>query len=123
MAACARKLARDPDATTPANIQALRDSGLHDGQIFSITAFVTLRLAFSTINDSLGAQPDAQLAQSLPPEVRGTTQDGDHRVRPGTPAGPAGPQRDVRAEDRVLDGGTSWRLGILRSLARAAPAA
>jgi hypothetical protein len=41
-----------------------------DGQIFAITAFVALRLAFSTINDSLGAQPDAQLAQSLPPQVR-----------------------------------------------------
>jgi uncharacterized peroxidase-related enzyme len=70
MAASARKVARDPNATTPADIQALRDSGLDDGQIFAITAFVALRLAFSTINDSLGAQPDAQLAQSLPREVR-----------------------------------------------------
>jgi uncharacterized peroxidase-related enzyme len=70
MAAWARKVARDPNATTPADIQALRESGLDDGQIFAITAFVALRLAFSTINDSLGAQPDAQLAQSLPPEVR-----------------------------------------------------
>jgi len=70
MAAWARKVARDPNATTPADIQALRDSGLDDGQIFAITAFVALRLAFSTINDSLGAQPDAQLAKSLPPEVR-----------------------------------------------------
>jgi hypothetical protein len=60
----------DPNATTPADIQALRDGGLDDGQIFAITAFVALRLAFSTINDSLGAQPDAQLAQSLPPQVR-----------------------------------------------------
>jgi uncharacterized peroxidase-related enzyme len=70
MAAWARKVARDPNATTPADIQALRDAGLDDGQIFAITAFVALRLAFSTINDSLGAQPDAQLAQSLPQEVR-----------------------------------------------------
>ena len=70
MAAWARKVARDPNATTPADIQALRDSGLDDGQIFAITAFVALRLAFSTINDSLGAQPDAQLAQSLPRAVR-----------------------------------------------------
>ena len=70
MAAWARKVARDPNATTPADIQALHDSGLDDGQIFAITAFVALRLAFSTINDSLGAQPDAQLAQSLPQEVR-----------------------------------------------------
>ena len=70
MAAWARKVARDPNATKPADIQALRDCGLDDGQIFAITAFVALRLAFSTINDSLGAQPDAQLAQSLPREVR-----------------------------------------------------
>ena len=70
MAAWARKVARDPNATTPADIRALHDSGLDDGQIFAITAFVALRLAFSTINDSLGAQPDAQLAQSLPQEVR-----------------------------------------------------
>ena len=70
MASWARKVARDPNATTPADIQALRDAGLDDGQIFAVTAFVALRLAFSTINDSLGAQPDAELAQSLPPEVR-----------------------------------------------------
>jgi len=55
MAVWARKVARDPNATTPADIEALRDSGLDDGQIFAVTAFVALRLAFSTINDSLGA--------------------------------------------------------------------
>jgi hypothetical protein len=70
MAGWARKVARDPNATTPSDIQALRDSGLTDGQVFAITAFVALRLAFSTINDALGAQPDAQLARSLPREVR-----------------------------------------------------
>jgi hypothetical protein len=46
------------------------DAGLDDGQIFAITSFVAFRLAFSTINDSLGAQPDAQLARSVPQEVR-----------------------------------------------------
>jgi uncharacterized peroxidase-related enzyme len=66
----ARKVAADPNATTQADIAALRDRGLDDGQIFAITAFVALRLAFSTINDSLGAQPDAELARSLPEEVR-----------------------------------------------------
>ena len=70
MAAWARKVARNPNATTPADVQALREAGLGDGQIFAITAFVALRLAFSTINDSLGAQPDAELAQSVPREVR-----------------------------------------------------
>src|SRR5580658_9790771 len=70
MADWARKIARDPNATTPADIEALRDSGLDDAQIFAVTAFVALRLAFSTINDSLGALPDAELARSLPSEVR-----------------------------------------------------
>jgi uncharacterized peroxidase-related enzyme len=82
MAAWARRVARDPNATTPADVQALRDCGLDDEQIFAITAFVALRLAFSTINDSLGAQPDAQLAESLPPEVR-------EAVTYGRPVAPA----------------------------------
>jgi uncharacterized peroxidase-related enzyme len=69
LAAWARKVARDPNATTSADVQALRDGGLDDGQIFAVTAFVALRLAFSTVNDSLGAQPDAELARSLPAEV------------------------------------------------------
>jgi alkylhydroperoxidase family enzyme len=70
MAAWARKVATDPNTTTQADVLALREAGLDDGQIFAITAFVALRLAFSTVNDALGAQPDAQLAASLPPEVR-----------------------------------------------------
>jgi len=70
MAAWARKVARDPNATTPADVQALRDAGFDDGQVFAITTFVALRLAFSTVNDALGAQPDAQLAESLPAQVR-----------------------------------------------------
>jgi hypothetical protein len=70
MAAWARNVARNPNATTPADVQALREAGLGDGQIFAITAFVALRLAFSTINDSRGAQPAADLAQSVLREVR-----------------------------------------------------
>jgi uncharacterized peroxidase-related enzyme len=70
MAMWAWKVATNPNATTPADVQALRDAGLDDGQVFAITAFMALRLAFATVNDALGAQPDAQLAQSLPPEVR-----------------------------------------------------
>jgi uncharacterized peroxidase-related enzyme len=70
MAGWARQVARDPNATTLADVAALRDSGLDDSQIFAITAFVAFRLAFSTINDALGAQPDAKLADSLPSKVR-----------------------------------------------------
>src|SRR6202030_2951810 len=35
MAGWARRVAKDPNATTPADIQALRDAGLDDGQIFA----------------------------------------------------------------------------------------
>jgi uncharacterized peroxidase-related enzyme len=69
MASWARTIVKDPNATTPADVQKLRDAGLTDSQIFAITAFVALRLAFSTINDALGASPDPQLVESLPPEV------------------------------------------------------
>ena len=65
----ARKVVRDPNATTAADVQLLRDCGLGDGQIFALTTYIALRLAFSTVNDALGLQPDLQLAQSLPPAV------------------------------------------------------
>jgi len=71
MAVWARKIVQDPNATTSDDVQALRDTGISDEQIFAITAFVALRLAFSTINDALGAQPDQQLVDSLPPEIVG----------------------------------------------------
>ena len=82
IATWARKVARSPNATTPADIQALRESGLDDGQIFAITAYVALRLAFSTVNDALGCQPETQLAESLPREVRDAVTYG----RPPAPA-------------------------------------
>ena len=66
MAAWARKVARTRTARPLPTSQALRDVGFDDGQIFAITTFVALRLAFSTVNDALGAQPDAQLARSVP---------------------------------------------------------
>ena len=46
------------------------DAGYDDRQIFAITMFVALRLAFSTVNDALGAQPDAELAATVPDQVR-----------------------------------------------------
>jgi alkylhydroperoxidase family enzyme len=69
MAAWARAVARDPNATTAADVQTLRDNGFSDGEIFAITTFVALRLAFSTVNDALGALPDAQFRTTVPPEV------------------------------------------------------
>jgi uncharacterized peroxidase-related enzyme len=66
MARWARKVARDPNATGAADVQALRDAGFSDSQIFTITVFVALRLAFSTVNDALGLRPDAALRTTAP---------------------------------------------------------
>lgn len=69
LAAWARQVARDPNGTTGADVQRLRDAGYTDAQIFSITVFVALRLAFSTVNDAVGARPDAALRQATPRAV------------------------------------------------------
>jgi uncharacterized peroxidase-related enzyme len=66
----ARQLVRDPNATTQADVDRLRGVGLDDREIFDATAFIAFRLAFSTINDALGAVPDEQLKERVPPAVR-----------------------------------------------------
>jgi alkylhydroperoxidase family enzyme len=69
MANWARMVARDPNATSEADVQVLRDAGFSDAQIFAITLFVALRLAFSTVNDALGARPDAVFRSTAPAAV------------------------------------------------------
>lgn len=66
----ARRVAQDPNAATPEDVETLRSAGLSDQEIFDATTFVAFRLAFSTVNDALGARPDWQLAEAAPPEVR-----------------------------------------------------
>jgi len=61
----ARTVTRDPNGTSAADVQALRDVGLEDGQIMAVTVFVALRIAFSTVNDALGAAPDAELVAGI----------------------------------------------------------
>jgi uncharacterized peroxidase-related enzyme len=69
MAQWARKVVRDPNHTRVADVQELRDAGFSDAQIFAMTAYVALRLAFSTINDALGARPDSAFRSSAPAAV------------------------------------------------------
>jgi alkylhydroperoxidase family enzyme len=69
MAAWARAVARDANATAPADVQALRDAGLPAEKILAVTTFVALRIAYATVNDALGALPDAQLRSTAPPAV------------------------------------------------------
>jgi uncharacterized peroxidase-related enzyme len=70
LAAWARQVVLDPNGTTERDIERLRDVGLDDRQIFEATAFVAVRLAWSTVNDALGAAPDHELAESAPEAVR-----------------------------------------------------
>ena len=70
LATWARQVVTDPNAVTMADVDALRDVGYSDRQVFAITLFVALRLAFSTVNDALGAAPDAELVDLAPAAVR-----------------------------------------------------
>ncbi|HJS71682.1 MAG TPA: hypothetical protein VJ858_03065 [Acidimicrobiia bacterium] len=65
----ARKVARDPVSTTQADVDELRDAGFSDPEIFSISFFVAMRIAFSAVNDALGAPLDLRLVETFPEEV------------------------------------------------------
>jgi alkylhydroperoxidase family enzyme len=69
LAAWAREVVSDPNGVEPADVAALRIVGFDDAQILAITTFVALRLAFATVNDALGARPDAALRTSTPAAV------------------------------------------------------
>jgi uncharacterized peroxidase-related enzyme len=71
LAVWARRVVRDPNTTTAADVQALRDAGYDDGKIMAVTLFVGLRLAFSSINAALGAAPDRELEERVSSEVIG----------------------------------------------------
>lgn len=68
--AWAGKVVHGPNQTCAADVQLLRDAGFGEREIFEATAFIAFRLAFSTVNDALGLQPDAYLAAALPEAVR-----------------------------------------------------
>jgi alkylhydroperoxidase family enzyme len=82
LARWARLVATDPTGTSRDDVQVLRDAGFGDGQIFEITVFVALRLAFSTVNAALGVLPDRELDDAAPAPVR-------EAVTYGRPVGPA----------------------------------
>ena len=70
LASWSRQVVDDPNATTESDVDRLRQAGLTDREIFEATAWIAFRMAFSTINDALGAHPDRQLAEKVPQLVR-----------------------------------------------------
>ncbi len=81
LAAWSRAVVGDPNATTQSDVDDLREAGFDDREIFEATTWIALRLAFSTVNDALGARPDAELVQKAPSLVREAVGFG----RPATP--------------------------------------
>lgn len=69
LATWARGVVSDPNGIEAADVDALRVVGFDDPQILGITTFVALRLAFATVNDALGARPDAALRDTAPAAV------------------------------------------------------
>lgn len=70
LARWARRVTRAPNATDATDVRALLDAGYDKRQVLAITIYVALRLAFSTVNDALGARPDAALGRTVPAQVR-----------------------------------------------------
>jgi len=70
LARWSRTLVDDPNGTTGADLDRLRAAGLSEREIFDATVWIGLRLGFSTINDALGTQPDSELFERVPGQVR-----------------------------------------------------
>lgn len=81
LARWARTMTQRPSSTAATDVQPLRDAGYDDAQIFAITVFVALRLAFAFVNDALGARPDAELVAIVPTSVRDAVAFGRPAVR------------------------------------------
>jgi uncharacterized peroxidase-related enzyme len=66
----AGQVTREPNAITIEDVNRLRGVAISDYEIFNATVFIAFRLAFSTVNDALGARPDQPLAAAAPTLVR-----------------------------------------------------
>jgi len=107
LAAWARRVVRDPSGTTAEQVDELRAVGYDDKQIFAVTLFVALRIAFSTVNDALGAAPDVELVAMVPSTLRAAISFGRQPVaRPSTESSAAKRTRP-RPQDVTLSKGQS----------------
>jgi alkylhydroperoxidase family enzyme len=66
LARWAELVVRNPNATVRGDVDALRAAHLSEREIVDATLLVAFRLAFTTVNGALGAQPDRQLADEAP---------------------------------------------------------
>jgi hypothetical protein len=54
-----RKVARDASTITEADVQRLKDHGLHDADVFDVAATAAGRAFFTKVLDAVGSLPDA----------------------------------------------------------------
>ncbi|HEX7116763.1 MAG TPA: hypothetical protein VF193_16675 [Steroidobacter sp.] len=71
MVTFARKVARDASAITREDVQALKEHGFTDAEVFDIVATAAARAFFTKVVESLGVGSDAPL-RALDPELRET---------------------------------------------------
>ena len=90
LAAWSRKLVADPNETSAQDVDALRAAGLSEKEVFEATVFIAFRLAFSTVNDALGVEPDPQLVESTPKEVTAAVAFGRPAARSSAPTNSLG---------------------------------
>jgi alkylhydroperoxidase family enzyme len=70
LAVWAARIARDPNATSQADVDGLRAAGFDDREIAEATMLAVFRLAFTAFNDALGVEADQELRDDAPDEVR-----------------------------------------------------
>lgn len=63
----AARVARDSSSVTQADIDAMRQAGFSDAQVFDIAAVAAARCFFARIPDALGVRPDAALGDLTGP--------------------------------------------------------
>ena len=66
----ATNVANDPTAISEADVERLRDLGLSERDILDVVLAVAARCFFATVIESMGAQPDRELLDPLPPQLR-----------------------------------------------------
>jgi uncharacterized peroxidase-related enzyme len=66
----AGQVAVDASSVTAGDVQRLRDHGLGDPEILDVVLAAAARAFFTKVLDALGVQADAQLGDTLDPEVR-----------------------------------------------------
>ena len=69
MTAWIRRVMHNATTTTPNDIDELRGAGIDDDMIFAMTFYAAMRMAFSTVNNALGAHPDHQFRTSAAQRV------------------------------------------------------